>query len=80
MGLQLPLHTGACEQQGGEQMEQTIPVCGRLTPRCWGLGVRKMADCKHLNNNTAHMLTLLHQEGTTSFRRRINLKNTMEYE
>lgn len=80
MDLQLLYHTGACRQQGGDQMEQTIPVWGRLTPRCWGLGVQKMADYKHLNNNTTHMLILFHQEGKTIFLRRINLKNTTEYE
>ena len=52
MGLQLLHHTGARLQQGAGQMEQTIPARGRLTRRCWGLGVRKMADYKHLNNNT----------------------------
>lgn len=52
MGLQLLHHTGARLQQGKNQMEQTIPVWGRLTRRCWGLGVWKMADYKHLNNNT----------------------------
>lgn len=52
MGLQLPYHTGACLQPGEDQMEQTIPMWGRLTRRCWGLGVRRMADYKHLNNNT----------------------------
>ena len=52
MGLQLLHHTGARLQQGEDQMEQTIPARGRLTRRCWGLGVRKMADYKHLNNNT----------------------------
>lgn len=52
MGLQLLHHTGARLQQGEDQMEQTIPARGRLTRRCWGLGVWKMADYKHLNNNT----------------------------
>ena len=81
MDRQLPHHTGACRQQGTEQMEQTLPVCGGLTPRCRGLGVRKMADYKHLNNNTttqADASPLGRREKTSLGK--IHLKNTMEEE
>lgn len=79
MDLQLLHHTGACLQQGEDQMEQTIPVWGRLTPRGWGLGVRKMADYKHLNNNTTtHADSFPPGRKQKAFMGKINLENTMK--
>ena len=84
MGLQLLHHTGARLQQGEDQMEQTIPARGRLTRRCWGLGVQKMADYKHLNNNTTTHADSFppgrrgREKKKKAFLGKINLKNTMD--
>lgn len=79
MGLQLLHHTGARLQQGEHQMEQTIPVWGRLTRRGWGRGVQKMADYKHLNNNTTtHADPFPPGRKKSTFLGKINPRNTTE--